>query len=222
MREPRRRLVRHVQVRHFDGLLDAAVWTVVSVGPGLPVRFREGLASWLKHAVGAELQLATVDRREIPDQAWFDARFRTGLGPVGAIRDGYYLFERDRIIGFHPHLPHLLDDEAATRRVVAYLRERIELAKVEVPPFVDEPPPPSGGRTGRPPPLRLRIDPYAVLEIHRGATDDEVRQAYRRAMRLNHPDKVAHLSKAIQDFALQQTVRIQQAWQILCEDRGLR
>ncbi|MFT4625382.1 MAG: hypothetical protein ACI8PZ_004050 [Myxococcota bacterium] len=221
MRQPRRRLVQHVRLAQFDGVLDRTQHTVISVGSGLPVRFRDGLATRLKHTFGAELQLLTVDRREIPDTLWFHARFRTSMGPVGAVREGYYLFDWDRVIGFHPHLTHLLDDAAATEQLVAYLRERIELAKVDVAPFIDERPPPYQGPPPRDrPTARPRIDAYAVLEVSRAASDADLRDAYRRAMRLNHPDKVAHLSRAIQDFALQQTVRIQHAWELVRADKG--
>ena len=44
--------------------------------------------------------------------------------------------------------------------------------------------------------------------------------AYRDQVKLNHPDKVAHLSPALQKFAEQQTVALTQAYQRIKD--GLR
>ncbi len=46
-----------------------------------------------------------------------------------------------------------------------------------------------------------------------GATLKQVTVAYRDHVKLNHPDKVAHLSPALQKFAEQQTIALTQAYQ---------
>ena len=42
----------------------------------------------------------------------------------------------------------------------------------------------------RPPPAPVLADPYAVLGLAAAASDDEVRDCYRRLMSEHHPDKV--------------------------------
>jgi hypothetical protein len=62
-------------------------------------------------------------------------------------------------------------------------------------------------------------DPYAVLGIRRGATDEEIKEAYRVAAAKYHPDKVTHLGKEFQRLAHQRFVAIQQAYERLTKAR---
>ena len=63
-------------------------------------------------------------------------------------------------------------------------------------------------------------DPYTILGIEPGATSDQIKAAFRNQLKLNHPDKVAHLSPALQQFAAQQTLRVKKAYEDLL--RGSR
>ncbi|MEZ4239771.1 MAG: J domain-containing protein [Myxococcota bacterium] len=76
-----------------------------------------------------------------------------------------------------------------------------------------------GGYGGTAPPAPARTDdpddPYTVLGIAPGATQDQIKAAYREQLKLNHPDKVAHLSPALQQFAAQQTLKVKAAYERL-------
>ena len=65
---------------------------------------------------------------------------------------------------------------------------------------------------------------YEVLGITALASDDEVKMAYRRQMNDNHPDKLIArgLPESMQELAKQKTQRIREAYEIICEARGLR
>ncbi|MBM4244758.1 MAG: DUF1232 domain-containing protein [Deltaproteobacteria bacterium] len=56
-------------------------------------------------------------------------------------------------------------------------------------------------------------DPYAVLGVHRGATRDEIRDAYRAQMKLYHPDRVADLGPELQQVAHRKAIEIQRAFE---------
>jgi len=58
-------------------------------------------------------------------------------------------------------------------------------------------------------------DPYSVLGIKRGASVEEIREAYRIAAAKYHPDKVSHLGEEFQELAHQRFVAIQQAYERL-------
>jgi DnaJ-class molecular chaperone len=60
-----------------------------------------------------------------------------------------------------------------------------------------------------------RMDPYELLEVPRGATADEIKVAYKRAVTRYHPDKVAHLGKEFQDLAHTKLLAIQRAYETL-------
>lgn len=62
---------------------------------------------------------------------------------------------------------------------------------------------------------------YSVLEIDPSATDDEVRQAYRRMAMKNHPDKVATLGPEVQKAAEEKFRQIQEAYETIKKERGL-
>jgi hypothetical protein len=81
------------------------------------------------------------------------------------------------------------------------------------------------GRGGTPPPGAprpedltedfSRVDPYALLDVSRTASPDEIKTAYRRAVARYHPDKVAHLGKEFQELAHKKLLAIQQAYETL-------
>lgn len=65
-------------------------------------------------------------------------------------------------------------------------------------------------------------DPYGVLGLSNTATDAEVKAAYLLQLELNHPDKVAHLSKEIQQLALERTKAITQARGKIMDERRMQ
>lgn len=56
-------------------------------------------------------------------------------------------------------------------------------------------------------------DPYAILGVRRGATPDEIRDAYRVQMKLYHPDRVADLGPELQAVAHRKSIEIQRAYE---------
>jgi len=77
-------------------------------------------------------------------------------------------------------------------------------------PSARRPPPPR-------PPRRPDVpgDPFAILGLAKTAKLAEVKAAYRAQMKLNHPDKVSHLSPALQKFAETQVLEIKRAYDAL-------
>ena len=63
---------------------------------------------------------------------------------------------------------------------------------------------------------------YAVLEISQSATDDEVKAAYRRMAMKNHPDKVAALGPDVQKAAEEKFRKIQEAYETIKKQRGIK
>jgi DnaJ-domain-containing protein 1 len=82
-----------------------------------------------------------------------------------------------------------------------------------------DPGPVSSGYGGTPPPAAARTDdpddPHVILGVSPGATQEQIKAAYKEQIKLNHPDKVAHLSPALQAFAAQQTLRLKAAYERL-------
>ena len=64
-------------------------------------------------------------------------------------------------------------------------------------------------------------DDYRILGIERGATDDEVRKAYRRMAMKCHPDKVAHLGPEFQRDAEVKFKRVNEAYERIKKSRGI-
>jgi uncharacterized membrane protein YkvA (DUF1232 family) len=64
-----------------------------------------------------------------------------------------------------------------------------------------------------------RMDPYALLEVAPGASPEELKSAYRRAVARYHPDKVAHLGREFQELAHRKLLAIQQAYEALAGPR---
>ncbi len=84
---------------------------------------------------------------------------------------------------------------------------------------------PGGARQRAPSPQRPSLgDAYAVLGVEQGATDAEVKKAYRRLISQHHPDKL--VAKGLPDemmrMATQKTHEIKQAYEQVREARGMR
>lgn len=64
----------------------------------------------------------------------------------------------------------------------------------------------------------LLQESYRVLQIHPGASFQQVRTAYRAAVKSYHPDLVANLPAEFQALAKQKTQEINEAYRIVLED----
>lgn len=62
---------------------------------------------------------------------------------------------------------------------------------------------------------------YTILEVVPGASDEEVKKAYRRMAVKYHPDKVAHLGDDIQKAAQKKFQEVQQAWNSIKKERNI-
>lgn len=56
-------------------------------------------------------------------------------------------------------------------------------------------------------------DPYHILGVRRDVTASELNARYRQLLRVNHPDKVAHLDPEIRAFATERARRIIEAYE---------
>jgi predicted lipid-binding transport protein (Tim44 family) len=59
---------------------------------------------------------------------------------------------------------------------------------------------------------RNSTDPYEILGLKPGASQDEIHHAYRELSHKYHPDKVSHLGEEFQELARQRFVEIQAAY----------
>lgn len=66
------------------------------------------------------------------------------------------------------------------------------------------------------------VDPYMVLGIAANATDEEVKKAYRRLAMKYHPDKVATLGEDIRANAETQFRKINEAYEQIKSQRGMK
>ncbi len=62
---------------------------------------------------------------------------------------------------------------------------------------------------------------YKILGINSGATDEEVKKAYRRMAVKYHPDKVATLGEDVQKAAEEKFKAVAQAYEAICKERGI-
>ncbi|HNS16426.1 MAG TPA: TerB family tellurite resistance protein [Bacteroidales bacterium] len=63
---------------------------------------------------------------------------------------------------------------------------------------------------------------YQILEISPDASDEEVHKAYRRLAVKYHPDKVSHLGEDVQRAAKEKFQKLNQAYQDIKKQRGLK
>ncbi len=63
---------------------------------------------------------------------------------------------------------------------------------------------------------------YKILEIEANATDDEVKKAYRKMAVKFHPDKVAHLGEEFQATAKEKFQKVNEAFEQIKKERGIK
>ena len=61
------------------------------------------------------------------------------------------------------------------------------------------------------------MDPYQVLGVSRGATDDEIKKAYRQLCKRYHPD--ANVGKPDQEQCEKRFLEVQQAYEEIMHQR---
>lgn len=62
---------------------------------------------------------------------------------------------------------------------------------------------------------------YIILEVEPGASDEEVKKAYRKMAVKFHPDKVADLGEDAQKIAKERFQKVQEAWESIKKRRGI-
>ena len=72
-----------------------------------------------------------------------------------------------------------------------------------------------GKRPAEPEAQAGSADPYALLGVDRGASQDEIRTAYRHLVAQYHPDKVSHLGREFQEMAHQKLIAIKEAYEMV-------
>jgi uncharacterized membrane protein YkvA (DUF1232 family) len=65
-------------------------------------------------------------------------------------------------------------------------------------------------------------DPYAVLGLRPGASNEEVTRAYREKMKLYHPDRVSGLGEELQRVANDKSIEIRRAYETLRSAKSSR
>ncbi len=63
---------------------------------------------------------------------------------------------------------------------------------------------------------------YTILEVDPKASDEEVKKAYRRMAMKHHPDRSAHLGEQFQKAAAEKFKKVQDAWERISKERGLK
>jgi DnaJ like chaperone protein len=63
---------------------------------------------------------------------------------------------------------------------------------------------------------------YDILEINSSATDSEVKKAYRKMATKYHPDKLSSLGAEIQEAAEAKFVKVQEAYETIKKQRGMK
>ncbi len=62
-------------------------------------------------------------------------------------------------------------------------------------------------------------DPHTLLGVRRTASPEEIKVAYRKAVALYHPDKVAHLGPELKELAHKKLLALQNAYDTLMKGR---
>ena len=65
-------------------------------------------------------------------------------------------------------------------------------------------------------------DYYEVLGVDSGASDDQIKKAYRKLSMKYHPDKVSHLGEDFKKVANEKFKKVQAAYEQIKKERGIK
>ena len=65
-------------------------------------------------------------------------------------------------------------------------------------------------------------DYYGLLGLDRGASQDEIKKAYRRMAMKYHPDKVKDLGEQHAKAAQEKFIKVQEAYDHIRKERGMK
>jgi len=149
---------------------------------------KKGRIGWLVRATNFYYKYPDVIESEIRN--YESMRLQNGLPPYSTW-EWVQTFKDDRYVEFYQRLVSSgVIDPGATRTSTSN-KSKEDKPQKEVP------------------------DPYTILGISNKASFDEIKAAYRSLMKVNHPDRVAGLDSALQQFATDRTRQIHQAFEQL-------
>jgi hypothetical protein len=198
-----------VSQRGFAAFVTSAPIVILRIGGRLRLRFSPAVSSYFASVYGARCRVGVFDKTQVATPRWLLGHLAPLLGAdrTDEAPDGYYLFRDGVPAAFHPGAHDLTlaqtvlaaakPDHLDARSAGAVI-DALETALRQ----------PAGEGAPPPPPAEMvpvSLDPYEVLGVPPSATDAEVKAAWRKAMKLNHPDRVAHLSETIQAVAKRET-----------------
>jgi DnaJ like chaperone protein len=62
---------------------------------------------------------------------------------------------------------------------------------------------------------------YDILEIEKEATQEQIKKSYRKMALKYHPDKVSYLGEDVQKAANEKFQKLNEAYQLICKERGM-
>ena len=62
---------------------------------------------------------------------------------------------------------------------------------------------------------------FDILEIQNQATNEEIKKSYRKMALKYHPDKVGYLGEDVQKAANEKFQKLNEAYQVICKERGI-
>jgi DnaJ like chaperone protein len=233
----------------FGAVMGAALGAAAEAGTRAPeLDPRPELAAQIRNkeqlfSIGVIVLSAKLAKSDGPvKRVEIDAFKRVFRIPDENMRDVGLLFDRAReeTGGYEPFAqrmgvafadqPQMLEEVLAALHHIARADgpmtrgEAIFLAKVRSAFRLDEA---AGERasTGRARPQHepIGVDPYSVLGVPQGSSDEEVRQAWRRLMREHHPDSLAArgVSEDLVRGATRKVAEINAAWDRIKRARNL-
>jgi len=211
-----RHFAQRLTPREFFGRITATRFAIVLVESGPMANFAPGIIDAFDDRYPKQFSYGTLDKSRVPGSEWWEENFRTAFGPMSRNREpetGYYLFEIGAVRAHRRPSPGL-DDAALAKQIVETFDERVRLSG-----WRDEPRTAREAQVPISPHVASGEDPFVVLGLKLDASDEEIKKAYRDAMKANHPDRVANLSPAIKKVAEDETRRIQAAYEAI---RGMR
>lgn len=196
--------------------------------------FHSSVLDYFDAKYPGKIAYGLLDRSSTPIAAWWNEHFGRVMGTVSStvldVKVGFYLFHDGKVVRRAEGKAAKSSEDLVVNLAFALVSPRGSLESSrrdnanalvqEIEPAIGPLLLPKGPSSQRPV-SSPDEDPFSVLHVSPSCTSEELKEAYKQQIALNHPDKVDHLAPEFRELAETRIKAITRAYEAAQKKNGI-